>query len=192
MWNRLPTPISPYQRFQRWLKVACAVILLGIGMIIFKACDDKKVLDIAKDMLGDKEKTAIVVNPNGSVRSIRRNKPGTPDTKKDYDGARGLRFGIDERGNVTATARYWGYVFEPGCGFYLAPEGPRVMVDAQVLFYKRHGLNVGLGLTIDGSKRILPSVAYSYTPGWKYANNTSLFVGIDTGRDIIIGARTKF
>jgi len=203
--------ISPYERTKRWIKIILSAILVIIGLVIFKSCDKKKIKDITKETLNDKEQTAVVISPEGKITTITRktrNRNGvrTPllpggltqserndvSVVKGTDGARGTRVSIDKDGNVKLTERTYGFLNEFGTGIYATTRYTRFFIDDQVFFYRRHGVSINVGVTLNGSKEVRPGIAYSYLLPFKYLSNSSVIIGIDSDKDIFVGHRVKF
>lgn len=203
--------ISPYERTKLWTKRIIYVIL-GVGALaIMKSCDKKKIKDITKEELKDNEKTAIIVSPDGKTTVVTRRprnrdgvrppvlRGGEPQPKDDAievikgtDGARGTRVSIGKDGTVKLTERTYGFLNEFGTGIYASTRYARFFVDWQPVFYRRHGLNINVGITLNGSKDVRPGIAYSYLLPFKYLSNSSIIIGIDSEKDIFIGHRVKF
>lgn len=190
--------ISPYERTKRWLKSGLAVILIGVGLLVFRAWDKRKIQDITKEELKNGEKTAIIVDPKGRITTLTRHssKRGGKEKQRDTvsvvkgsDGARGTRISIDKDGNVKLTERRWGFCADPNIGIYTTTKHSRVFAGLQIAFYKRHGLDLNLAASIDGSKQIRVGVGYSYL--LPFLNNTSTLVGIDNDKQIFTGIKVK-
>lgn len=203
--------LSPWERTKMWTHFILSAILIIAAIWVFKSCDNKKIKDITDEELKDNEKTAIIVDPSGKVTAITRRprdrngvrtpvlRGGKPESKDDdvevikgSDGARGSRLSIDKNGNITLTERTYGFLFEPGFGIYTTSVNTRVIIDSQILFYRRHGLNVSVGCSLNGRKEIRPGVAYSYLLPFKYLSNSSVFIGLDSDRNVFVGQRVRF
>lgn len=186
-------------------KAIITAILLLLGL---KYCDLKKTKEITSEELKRGEKTAVVFSPNSKsvVAITRRSQSGNrlrasllrggkhePSTNpredvQRIDGARGVRISISDKGNVTVQARTRGFCFEPGLGGGYGAGGYfRGTIDAQFAFSHLHGLNAGLGFRFRRTFRASPFVAYSYN----FYSNSSVLVGIDTDKKLLIGIRVK-
>jgi hypothetical protein len=176
--------------------------------MVFRHCDRRLQKEITSEELKPGEKTAVIVSgdsitvvaaPNGlkhgagirapKLRGRESESKGIPGTVvQRIDGARGVRISVSDSGTVSVIARTRGFCFEPGFGGYTTAEYRRLFVDAQLMFNRRHGINVGLGFGLRG--RLQPSafVAYSY----KFYGNTSALIGMDTKKQILIGLRVEF
>lgn len=183
-----------------------------IGFLLWHR-DRKTKGEISDVHLKPGERTAIIVDTNtGEVTTIEKGTPNgtgvrspllrgrdskstqvSPDTIKRTDGARDIRISIDDKGNVSYTFRTWGFQFSPEAGVcYASTSHTGISLNDSFFFYKRHGALVGLRFALEGGKDIKPYVAYTYNPGWKYINNTSLVIGVDLDKQLVIGTSTHF
>ncbi len=177
------------------IKISIKSIIIGIIFISFglllKYCDTKKLKNITDTNLTNQEQSVIILNPNtGSVTTVRRNrknKKATTVVTKPINGSRDVRIGISPDGWAIVTARTYGFIFEPGfVAGYSAPK-IRFGTDAQIYFHSYWGVNVGLTTTTNFN--IKPFVGASYTLGVLELNNTSVLLGIDSQRKMLIALR---
>lgn len=105
----------------------------------------------------------------------------------------------DAKGNVTVKVRQFGVGFDPGIGIGLSNRA-RVMLDARIAFYKRFGLNTGLGFNLDKNDYtkghmldiVDPYLAGSYVPFTTFPN-TSLVTGYGFGsKHVVLLLRVRF
>lgn len=89
---------------------------------------------------------------------------------------------ITHQEEVKVWAQTSGFIFEPGfaAGF---DDGPKAGIDTQIYFRRRLALSVGI-LT-DNKWRMRAYAAGSYN----VYQNTSVFVGIDNKKEIVLGIR---
>lgn len=199
-----------FYNFKRLLltRAGLAAILVLLAGAILRRCDKNREKEILSEELKTGERAAVIVGPNsGSVVAItngaphgsgvqssllrgRNSKPSTsPGTVIErIDGARGIRISIGDTGNVSITARTKGFCFEPGLGLFATSSDPRIFIDAQLLFARRHGANAGIGLGFRKPVNGVAFVAYSYN----FWSNTSVLVGFDTKNEVLLGLRVKF
>lgn len=203
--------MSGWERTKLLTKSLIGIILFIIGLVVFRSCDRKKIADITKETLNDNEKTAIIIDSSGKITTVKRTNGsragsgpsmlrgresestrGSSISVETTIGARETRISIDDHGNVRRTSRIYGLIFEPGCGVYTTTSHTRVFIDSEFAFYKRHGIVGGFGVNLNGQRKLAGHIGYCYTPYFKYFSNTSLVVGVDNKRELLIGFRLKF
>lgn len=180
MWFNIRKPL---------LLIALSAILL---ILLFKACDKKQIKSITSTNLTKDEQVAIIVDPTkDSVTTVRRNRKDKKETtivQKPVDGARDIRIGVSPEGRVIVTARTKGFIHEPGfVGGW--GKGLRLGGDVQLGFYSNWGVNAGITTTM--KYNIKPFVAISYTLSRIELSNTSILLGIDLQKQVLVGIRFK-
>lgn len=105
----------------------------------------------------------------------------------------------DAKGNVTVHVRQFGVGFEPGVGIGVSNK-VRLAADARLVYFKRFGINTGIGFSLEksdykvGSKLLDildPYVGVSYVPWLKYSN-TSLVVSGTLDKHAFVFLRLRF
>lgn len=103
----------------------------------------------------------------------------------------------DKNGNVTVTVRQFGVGFDPGIGVGLSSRA-RVALDARVAYFKRFGLNTGLGLSLDKNDykagRLLDIVAPYAGISWvtfTRFSNTSLVAAYAADKHAFVFVRVR-
>ena len=104
----------------------------------------------------------------------------------------------DDKGNVTVKVRQLGMGFDPGWGIGLSSR-PRAALDARIAYFKRFGLNVGFGISLDrddyrGGHLLdvaAPYAGIGYVPLFRFPN-TSLVVSYAMDGHAFVFVRTGF
>lgn len=191
-----------------------AVILL----LTLKYCDKKKTVEVTDEKLKANEQAAIIIdnhsgkitrldkaleNGTGMGSALLRGGKPVPSTvptvvTNPADGARNTRISIDRNGQISIEARYFGFINDFGIGVYKTPSDTRIFIDDQIFFYKRHGLNLGIGRSIaDVSnqtemQKYQLHAAYSYRLSFSKFTNTFVVMGLDTKKEVLLGLRVNF
>lgn len=105
----------------------------------------------------------------------------------------------DAHGNVTVHVRQFGVGLQPGFGVGYTGK-VRLALDARVVYFKRFGINTGVGFSINPSdykshSSLLdiadPYIGVSYVPTLK-APDTSVLAGFTADKHMIVMLRFKF
>ena len=105
----------------------------------------------------------------------------------------------DKNGNVTVKVRQFGVGFEPGIGLGYSTK-TRFALDARLVYYKRFGFNMGLGLATDPESygvhkpvlsMVTPYAGISYVP-WLRFSNTSIVASYTLDNHVYGFARWRF
>lgn len=138
---------------------------------------------------------AVITNPGGGVVVIRgKDKPPVSIYQPD-PGSTVIK--TDDKGRVTVIVRQVGVGFDPGVGLGLSSR-PRAALDARFAYFKRFGLNAGLGLSLDKADyrngRLLDIVApyagVSWVPFTRFSN-TSLVVAYAMDKHAFVFLRVR-
>jgi hypothetical protein len=97
----------------------------------------------------------------------------------------------DVEGNLHVYAPKSGAICEGGLLAGYRGDFPVLGIDGQLLYYKAWGLNVGVNALVRG--RMLPRayVGVSYALPIEALSNTSVLVGIDTSKEVVLGLRVR-
>ncbi len=178
-------------------KIALGVVLVIVAGLALKQCDRKKIKSITDTKLTKDEQVAIIVNPNtGSVTTIRRdrkNKKDTTQVEHPIDGSRDIRIGVSPDGRVLVTARTKGFIFEPGIG--IGFDGDALLsLDTQFYFYHRWGVLGGVSIPMASirANKLSLFIGGSYQLPFQHFQNTSVYAGYNTSKEIQVGARVRF
>lgn len=188
---------------KKWLIIIAALVVLAA---VFRACQHKRQ---GKDsveyapVLKENEREKIIVDTRaGTIRTVARNvgdgkgirhngssgyQTGE-QTVTDISGVRKVAVTIDKNGNVEVYAPSKGVIFEPGLTAFYSEDRFRLGLDAQVFYWKRWGVNVGIGSTVQAPYSVKAYVAGSYN----FYGNTSIFAGITQSKEIGFGVRVRF
>ena len=105
----------------------------------------------------------------------------------------------DAKGNVTVHVRQFGVGFTPGVGIGYSNK-PRLALDARLVYFKRFGINSGLGFSLTGDDYrthaklfdlVDPYVGVSYVP-WLRFSNTSFVVAYTVAKRGFVFVRLRF
>ncbi len=110
----------------------------------------------------------------------------TPERVVQFSGVRHAEVVLKKDGKVEVQARTLGFCFEPGLGISYG-DGPGATLDLQLGFWHSLGANLGV--------RVFPKpngfVAVSYSLESIHLPNTSVFLGVGLGREILGGVRVR-
>ncbi len=146
-------------------------------------------------ILTEKENEKIVFDSSHGAISVTRitRKAGHKGNEANQDSQTISNLGEARRATVTVekdgTIQVWtqtkGFCFSPGVGLVLS-ERPRLSFDAEFAFFRRYGLNAGFTVSRLGRPRLFVGGSYNVY------SNSSLLVGIDSRKDIVVGLRVAF
>jgi hypothetical protein len=168
------------EQIKKWL------VVLGVGLFIYLLYpyfNQPVVVPPVTDTrpLQPNEKERVVIR-KGQVTKVTKE-----GVKTIYVPPQGkTEITIDKRGEVTVNTKTHGFCREFGLllGYSRKPVGA---IDCKFAFWNRLGLSAGLGATVESRPLILGFGGITYT-----FSNTSLFVGINTSKDLIVGVRVGF
>lgn len=146
-----------------------------------------------KSPLSEKETRRLIVDVIAQYAALqKKNKDGKTETKV-YNNVRKVVATQLDDGSVKVKIPKAGFTFEPGLSVHAA-DRLRLGVDIQYAYWKQWGLIGGLSVLVE--KRTLGSVrghaGLSYSFPYRYLATSSIFAGIDTSGDPIVGLRTRF
>lgn len=184
-----------------------ALIIAGviIAIVVFRSCQHRRqvtdAVQYAPVLKGNEREKIIVDSRAGTVRIVGRNPVGrtlhpsgdtgqeTGDqTVTDVSGVRKVAITIDKNGAVEVYAPNKGVIFEPGIATFYSEDRFRLGLDAQVLYWNKWGVNVGVGSTLQAPYSVKAYVAGSYN----FYGNTSVFAGITQSKEVGFGLRVRF
>lgn len=177
------------------------LIVAFIGQCIHKR-QNRDAIEFAP-VLKENEREKIVIDSRaGTVkRVVRRDQKNSADANggskgqesseqivTDISGVRKVAVTIDKDGNVSVYAPTSGVIFEPGLAAFYSDDKFRLGLDAQVFYWRKWGVNIGAGSTLEKPYTLKAYIAGSYNV-W---SNTSLFVGITHTKEAGFGLRIRF
>lgn len=198
--NKLPILRKIYRDFTTWVSDGVRkILLLLLAIFLLGQWLNINFFGIVSDKLKQKIDTTRPLKDNESARvtgdmnrrTIVEQQKGK-ETKV-YVGVRKFEYTQLNDGNVQRKVKTKGFTFEPGLAIG-AGEALRVGPDAQLIYWNKFGLNLGFNVparqrTFSGLRGVL---SLTYTPYWKYFENTSIWGGVDTNKSPQAGLRWKF
>jgi hypothetical protein len=135
-----------------------------------------------------------ITNDGDTIVVKRKGKPDVKIFQPDPDST---VITTDKNGNVTVKVRQVGVGFDPGLGVGLSSR-PRMALDARIAYFKRFGLNTGIGLSLDKNDyktgRLLdivaPYLGTSWVPFTRFAN-TSLVAAYALDKHVFVFIRVR-
>lgn len=179
--------------------------LAGIGIVILLCAfalyrcnkDPKPASNLDLDK-GDQAKVSVDGN---KITVIKRNPDGSTKVETKYVPDKAT-VTYRQNGEVDIDVRQFGWKAEPGIGAIASAEGMALSLDVRTLYWKRMGLNFGLGIRFGVETKSLdlivrnslrPFVGVSYRLPFERVSNTSILVGYQPVQSLVcIGARVKF
>lgn len=119
-------------------------------------------------------------SPNGEVI----------ETKKEHFERRAV-ITQDDEGRIRVYAPKSGAILEAGLLLGWRQGDMVLGFDGQLFYYKQWGLNVGANALLRGSMQPRAHIAVSYAIPVAALSNTSVFLGIDTSKEVITGIRVR-
>jgi len=146
-----------------------------------------------KSPLSEGEVRRLIVDVVAQYAALqKKDKDGKTQTKV-YNNVRKIVATELEDGKIDLKIPTAGFTFEPGLSIHAA-DRLRLGVDVTYAYWKQWGL-LG-GLSVPTQHRTLGNVrahaGLSYSLPVRYFATSSIFGGIDTGGDPIVGLRTRF
>lgn len=142
--------------------------------------------DTFKEELKPNEKEKIIIDhKKKTVKKLIRKNDGTVEKNKS-EGVRDTTITISDDNTITIKERTRGFLFEPGIGLFYSKDTLNLGLDLQFLYWRKHGISVGLGT----SKKYKLSSYLSYN--YNFYSNTSLFCGVNDEIRPIFGIKVAF
>jgi hypothetical protein len=112
---------------------------------------------------------------------------------KQYVGVKKAKLTKFEDGEIKVDVKNKGFGLEPGF-VMTAGDGLRLGLDVEYAYWKRWGLLAGATYPVNGRSldRLRGHLGVGYDLPSRWLSNTSIWGGIDTGRNPALGFRTKF
>jgi hypothetical protein len=181
------------------LKLFGLVVAVIAGALLLRQCNREKVPSYAPILAADDQ--AKVLIDHNKITVVKRNPNGTTDVSTKFVPDRGEVI-FKKDGSVEIHVKQFGWIAEPGMGYILSAEGSALALDCQVMYWRRMGLNAGVGMRL-GVKAITanelmrdglrPYLAISYRLPWNIVSNTSTMVGYaPLNKLVVVGLRVKF
>lgn len=188
-------------------QILCAAIIAVVCILILKRCDKEKINEITKKQLTNSEQEAIVIDPTtGTITTIKEGNKrsssnlhgrlGVPEripstSVESTRGAREIRISLDKNGELKVDARTKGFINEIGFSIGEA-ESFRLGIDTQFYFYRAWGLLGGVSMPLEKKfNKLSLYVGINYLLPWKYTDNTSVYLGYDSRKNVNFGLRIK-
>jgi hypothetical protein len=171
--------IKILELLKKYWKLALALAFAGVVAFKVHGCDKKHMQPPTQVVLPPKDKEQIIVK-NNEVTVITQK--GTTVT----NGSRGVTIDVKKDGSVVVTPKTHGFVLNPMLGAGINSTGPKITVGAEVYYYKKLDLLVGIG----ADKYIANTVGFAgigYTPESKWIHNTSFYVGYASNHSVMAG-----
>jgi len=166
-------------------------LIAALGVFGFKACRKiQKTQDTAavSTILKPNEERKVIIDPiKHKITTVTRNPDGSTKTRETYLPDRPTQIIENKDGTIKIIVRKFGTEVRPyiGVGF---GDVTRIQIGTDVFYYKKLDLGLGLGFNPTKLKDIRPNLNLSYN----VYSNTSLFIGVDSHRDILGGLKVRF
>ncbi len=173
--------------------IAALIAIAIFGLAKLKNYWDMRRAIVISPVLTETEKSKDVVDTRArTVTRIVRD--GDKQKQKVIRGVRDIAYTVNKDGTVTSTILNKGFGFEPGVMLGTDSRDSLIGLDTQFFYWSEFGLTSGLSssITEPSFRNLRLHLAVSYNLGRLKLHNTSTFIGYDTKREIIIGARINF
>lgn len=183
---------------------AIAVVIVLVAAYMGNEYVKRKILEkaiITAPVLKENEAQKIIVDTNKrEVRVVKRGpmgkgkgtKEGNTEVVKVTEGARTVVITELNDGTIQVVALNKGFCFEPGLALYYS-EQARLGVDVQFAYWKQWGVLLGAGVnTGDRHRTVRAYVAVNHAVPLNFLDNTTVFIGVDTKKDAVLGLRIRF
>ena len=182
----------------KWINKLIIILFVVCAALLLKDCIGKYIPTEPKpnERLKDHEKERIAINDRGDVVKTVRGKGNNKDSQVAYrdTGAGETVVTINNDGTISVSQETHGFIFRPGACLSSTRDGLYIGADVQFYYFRNFGANVGVTSAVgeDFGSKYRAHIATSYRLPFQSFRNTSLYVGIDTKKEITFGARLRF
>ena len=168
-----------------------ALAIIGLGKL--KQYWDSRKDVITAPVLTEAEKSKVIIDTSKKrVTIVKRD--GDKQVRRTIKGVRHIATTENIDGTISHKFINRGFLFEPGLILGTDSNDGLIGIDTQWFYWSDWGLTSGLSVPYDTIRfnKLRVHVAFSYNLNIVKMNNTYLYAGIDTAKQIVFGTRISF